>query len=646
MFLGAASAYSVTQQAPYEHFHDMEIDGYIQDNYRLNAHLTVNLGLRYEAHPAVWEKYGVMEGFDLDKDAMITAAPLSTLISEGYTTQSVINADIADGAKFESGSDVGKGTGTLLRNYNATFSPRVGFAYQPFRDGGMVIRAAAGQYIYPVPVRSSWISFSTNNPLKIGYSESYISAAQSPDGLPNYLLRAPQQVIMGANSSNVVNSSVAAILPGFTSTSLNSDFPPTFVTQANATLEQPFRGSSVFRLSWVYSHGANLDQYYEYNNHPSSYVYEMRNGIVPPNGSTVGSNQYSTTATGPYDQTTCGSGNAQIGKTGFSNNNALQATYQRLFTHGISYQIIYAWSKPFRIGGNSSRDSLLYPYANYNTSGPSVMTQTYGSVVSAILPPPPPSSIPSYGLYRSLNRFENYTVDTNLPKQHIQFNGIVDLPIGRGKRILGNANKFANELIGGFQVAGDGSIVSQDFAINATNWGPTAPLKVYKHQIPINDCTNGVCTKEYEWFNGYIAPGRIGGNCASATGCVTGLPSDYVPYQTSIDNVVGTKYYGSNEVQITLPGGKPTDIAYSPGPQSVNPFSHTILNGPFNYTVDLSIFKVFPITERVDLRLNVDAFNALNVQGFVIPNTTTGEELLSSSYNTPRQIQISARLSF
>jgi hypothetical protein len=82
-----------------------------------------------------------------------------------------------------------------------------------------------------------------------------------------------------------------------------------------------------------------------------------------------------------------------------------------------------------------------------------------------------------------------------------------------------------------------------------------------------------------------------------------------------------------------------------------NPYSHTFLNGPINWTADLSLFKVVPITERVNLRINVDAFNVFNVQGYGNPNTTDGTEAyqpngVSSSYNAPRQLQLSARVSF
>ena len=60
----------------------------------------------------------------------------------------------------------------------------------------------------------------------------------------------------------------------------------------------------------------------------------------------------------------------------------------------------------------------------------------------------------------------------------------------------------------------------------------------------------------------------------------------------------------------------------------------------------MSLYKIFSITERVKLRVNVDAFNSFNIQGRVNPNTTDGIESLQTSYWTPRQIQLTGRISF
>jgi hypothetical protein len=266
-------------------------------------------------------------------------------------------------------------------------------------------------------------------------------------------------------------------------------------------------------------------------------------------------------------------------------------------------------------------------------------------------------------------------VDTNNPPQHLQFNGLIDLPFGRGKRWLGNTSKVLNEVVGGWQIAGAGRFIVTDFQITSTNFGSTNPLKVYKHGAPVTDCRSGVCLKSYEWFNGYLAPTVLpssNGGCATTSTTVQGLPGNWAPYQQPIDVKCGDKYYGDNDVAMTgvinsttgvaQPAG--TVLAYGVVPSNnnngasegaidvTNPYGHTVLNGPMNWSADASLFKLFPITEGVILRINLDAFNVFNNQGLPNPSGTDGTVCVTpggagcSSYNTPRQLQFSARLSF
>jgi hypothetical protein len=317
-----------------------------------------------------------------------------------------------------------------------------------------------------------------------------------------------------------------------------------------------------------------------------------------------------------------------------------------------------------RFGGNyGSNATQTYvesrPYANYpgGLGTPvSTMIPAYGPVFAGVPPPALPAGWPDWAEYHALDKYENYQLDSEEPIQDIRFNGIVDLPFGRGKRFFSNVNGFVNELIGGFQLAGDGDIVSQTFNPAAANLGPASPIHIYKHRYPITDCRSGVCVKSYLWWNGYLAPtvtqGVAGSVCTS--NCVTGLPANYVPEQTPIDNDPTSAYYGDNDVEVSAPGlgSSPITATYDVGPFGGNYLQKSWLNGPINYTTDNSIFKVFPIKEGMNLRVNLDAFNALNVQGFEPPNATDGTEPVqpgagvADSYNTPRQIQLTARLTF
>jgi hypothetical protein len=216
------------------------------------------------------------------------------------------------------------------------------------------------------------------------------------------------------------------------------------------------------------------------------------------------------------------------------------------------------------------------------------------------------------------------------------------MPVGKGKKLLPNANRFMEAVFGGYQVAFTGQVLSQSFQVASANWGATSQVQDYGSSVPINDCTSGVCHPGYLWFNGYISPTVIN----AAKNGITGVPANYVPYLAPINNTPGASNFGNNNVTVALKNGSQVSTAYSPGPAGANPFSQTVLMGPYNFNADLSIFKVFSITEQVKMRINVDAFNAFNIQGRVNPNTTTGVESLQTSYWTPRQIQLSGRITF
>ena len=80
---------------------------------------------------------------------------------------------------------------------------------------------------------------------------------------------------------------------------------------------------------------------------------------------------------------------------------------------------------------------------------------------------------------------------------HVTFNGIVDLPVGKGKRFLGNTNRLLNALVGGYQVAFVGQVVSQSFQVASANWGATSPVESIwqlgsDHRLPQRRLPSGI----------------------------------------------------------------------------------------------------------------------------------------------------------
>ncbi len=597
MFLGSAASYNVNLQPPHDHYHVWQTAAYFQDNYHITRNLTANIGIRWQAMPALWTQDGLESSFDLKNDAVVLGTTPAALIAKGYTTQAVITNDLNIGVKFETAQQAGM-PGTLMRNYNFNFFPRFSLAYQPFGGRwGTVIRGAYGRYAEANPIEDYANKPERSNPLTASYVMSYATANQAIDGLPNEYLRYNGPALFGVagkNTANVVNTtSTTAINPGISLYSVDPSWAPTDASEVNFTVEQPFKGHSVLRASYVWTHATNLDISLLYNHQPSLYLWEMATGTVQPTGgaSVIGTplqNTYSTTAMGPYDQTTWGDSTWQT-RAGWSNYNALQLNYQRLFHHGYAYQLTYVYDKALRAGGDQLSGLMAVdPLANYpGTLGTiGTMTSPYGATVyQGVAPPAPPSNTPIWASYHDLIKYEEYQQDNEYPTMHIRFTWIVDLPVGRGKRFFGNANRFVNELIGGFQLAGAGNIAGDLLQpTSQTLWGATNPLKIYKHKHPVTDCTGGVCYKEYLWFNGYQAPSSVSGTPygTCTKNCITGMPADYQPNEAPIDNTPGTTYYQTNDVQVTLANGNKQTVAYDAGPLGANYLQKTWIHGPLN----------------------------------------------------------------
>jgi hypothetical protein len=663
MYLGLPNNYTINLQAPHVVYHVTTAAAYIQDNYHITRNLIANIGLRWEGRPGLLTVGGITDTFDLKNDALVLGAPISDLIAKGLTTQAIINNDQQIGVKFETPQQAGM-PDKLMRDYYLNFLPRVGLSYQT--KWGTVVRGAYGRYLQINPLQDFVNHPQQNNPFTASYTASYNTADQAVDALPNEYIRYNGPVkfpVTGLNSANVVNSaSQTAILPGITGFYSDPNWAPTAVTTTNFTIEQPVKGHSIVRASYVWTHSTNLDTTLMFNAAPSAYQWYMATGKALPTGgaSVIGTaqqNTYAATAEGPYDQTTWGTvatasgGNSWHTRSGWSNYNALQATYQRLYHHGYAYQLTYVFGKTMRAGGNSNDgNNLVFPFANYpgvlGTKG--VMSLLPGSAQPFVGATAPgiPAYTPNWGMSHDLLKYAEYQMDNGTPTMHIRFNWVVDLPVGHGRKFFGGSRRWLDEIIGGYQLAGAADIKSNLIQPNSGNWGATSKLKIYKHNAPIVNCTSGVCYKQYLWFNGYQSPLTVSGqNCTN--NCISGMPSDYTPVQSPMITDPTSPNFGQNMVNVKLLDGTTQAVAYDGGPAGGSYLEKTYIHGPVNWPINASLFKVFPITERVRLRVNLDAFNVFNMPGEQDPDGTGVQAYLKNAASNPaRTLQITARLSF
>jgi hypothetical protein len=149
----------------------------------------------------------------------------------------------------------------------------------------------------------------------------------------------------------------------------------------------------VFRASYVFTHGENLDQNYQINDAPSAYVWQAKTGTTPPTGT------FASVATRPYDNKTWG-GITQSTKYGFSNDSALQVNYQRPYRRGFGYQdLLRLLQRRSASAATLSAITFLYPAELF---APGVIPQ--GMDVGTQLKPS-----------REFNRWQNYRADTAIP---------------------------------------------------------------------------------------------------------------------------------------------------------------------------------------------------------------------------------------
>ena len=311
------------------------------------------------------------------------------------------------------------------------------------------------------------------------------------------------------------------------------------------------------------------------------------------------------------------------------------------FSHGLQFQVFYTLTNAYRLAGNSFRDS------------PGTVAAQY-----PLLDAPQD--------FDKLNRLLNYQRDTAIPKHRIRWNWIYELPFGKGRTLARHAPRWLDAVIGGWTMTGSGTIVSNWFALDSSDWNFVSKPEVYGTKYGILDCTatpataktwmDERCYSGYLYWNGYISQKLI--NSVNSYGIPNGyfgIPADYHPAVTPLNpwpaggstTDPNATDYDTNNAYVILTNGTRQRVTYDTG---LNPWRNQYLLGPMNWNMDSSLRKVFAIREHVRLRIAFDVFNVLNLQGLNAPSSTTGVASLRNSLGgfgfQPRQAQGSFRLDF
>jgi len=270
--LGAAQGYGENGYKGTGHWNAVNPAGYIQDNWRVNNRLTLNLGLRWDGMPHTYEANGAMANFypslyDPAKAAVFVPgtsggqiasnspglgpSPLSAL--QGY--QLYLNGVGIDGK-----NGIPKG---LAKANWFDFGPRLGFAYDLMGNGKTIVRGGFG-IMYERVQGNDMYNGATNPPY--GYSLN----------ANNVLLSNPHTTWQGGTIT-------VPIVPADV-TGLDKYYPTPRVSQYSAGVQQQVGRRAVLSASYVGSVARHLSYWQELNRPDPSQLASLTNTGVGTTG--------------------------------------------------------------------------------------------------------------------------------------------------------------------------------------------------------------------------------------------------------------------------------------------------------------------------------------------------------------------------
>jgi hypothetical protein len=363
--------------------------GYAQDTWRVSDRLTVNVGLRYEAHTPWVEQNNQQVNFNTATQSLQTAG-------QNGASDALYNGVYGGKA----------------------FQPRIGFAWTPGgRFGGhTVVRGAF--------TISSYLEGTGTN-LRLPLNAPFDGGSPgSPEFQTQYLL----QPLPGSTSSDgiIAPPNTGLSCPNFTCYNgtvfrlWDQNVQPAIADQWNLTVQHQFGDDTTLQIGYVGQRGTHLMVPFYYaqpvaepstscGTPPCTSPSPFFAGNLPllnaikTGGGTV-------------------SGTQSNGTMGY---NSLQAVLQKTMKHGLQYQVSYTYSKCM-----SNNTGYYGTWSNQRAS--STASPYWQNIYD-----PQAEWSPCY--YDSTHTLTSYA--------------IYELPFGKGKKFGGDMNKAVNAVVGGWTVS-------------------------------------------------------------------------------------------------------------------------------------------------------------------------------------------------
>jgi Carboxypeptidase regulatory-like domain/TonB dependent receptor len=394
----------VNQPRPAMNVHNWETGYFVQDNFRVNPRLTLNLGMRYDLYTPFIENNDLLANLDPNFHNSTTGQIGRFIIPSNKTLQYLDPNIIKFGYVLASQSGVGVGRG-LLRTDKTGFGPRVGLAFQI--TDKMVLRGGYGLY-YPTSAAQGIRDPIATNPFNQARTKRSVAGGPSLSGWPSSGSTGTSP-LSGGTLNGFGNTPSANYVP--------VDLKNPRIQQWNATIERELPWQSSVRFSYigakqtgqVVGHDLNMIQP---NDNPFGTT--QGDGITPCDPLNNQDCAYSPADEARLKIPALGDFVTGFGNVGHSLTSSFQTQVQRQ-TRNLTF-------------------SVAYTFLDQKSSGLDTGNSSLGG-----------------DAYNPFHPDSDYGPDSFTSRHRVVAYGIFDLPFGRGKQYLSSSSRWADGAIGGWQ---------------------------------------------------------------------------------------------------------------------------------------------------------------------------------------------------
>jgi len=388
---------------------------FVQDDWRVNNKLTVNIGLRYEVeNPLVERNDKSVSGFEFGYVQPIESAAQATYaaLTDPALKSALPQINVRGGLMF-AGIDGGNGLYTTPKN---TFLPRLGFAYE--LNSKTVLRGGVGLF-------AGFLGQRRGDVILDGYSQTTTIGTTTNDlGAPiprewsNALLSTP--ILEPVGNSRGRQQGLGNNISFF-----NQDPKVSKQLRWQIGVQRELPAGFIVEAAYVGNYGYDIELFDNINALPSSY-------LNADNSRTDAMNANNSFLTGSVANPFAGL------LPGTSLNNSTIARWQLLRPYP-AYQNIYTTNNDGKSWYNSAQISLRKRMSHGFTLG---VSYTYSHWMQA-----------TEYLNAGDEQPTKMISDLDVPHR-LSMSGIVELPFGKGRRFLSSASGVLDGIVGGWQLQG------------------------------------------------------------------------------------------------------------------------------------------------------------------------------------------------